>query len=114
MDIYFNALHDITLDGGDLRFTATAAEDVKQRLTIRLQFLLAEWFLDTSVGIPYTQAIFEPSTEEEQIYLFFRDEINNTEGVEIINNLDLVISRDERMLAITVEVNNGVTVEVTT
>jgi len=112
-DIYLNTNHDVVLDGRDLRLT-TEDEDLVQRLTIKLQFLLNEWFLDTSKGLPYTQLIFEEGVNNlERLQSIFRTEIINTEGVEKINSLDLSIDRDEKTLTIKLQVNQTVNVEVT-
>jgi len=112
-DIYLNTNHDIVLDGRDLKIT-TEDEDLVQRLKIKLQFLLDEWFLDTSKGLPYTQLIFEEGINDlSRLQSIYRTEILNTEGVDKINSLDLSIDRDERTLTITLQVNQTVSVEVT-
>lgn len=111
MDIYFDENHDMVLDGNDIRFTKSD-EDVKQRLTIRLQFLLEEWFLNTSSGLPYTQVFFEQGTSIEDIYIYFRDEIKNTEGVEKINRLELTPNTRNKSLLVETTVNDNIQVEV--
>ena len=114
-DIGFDDTHDLHLDGQDLAF-AEESDITKQRLTIRLQFLLAEWFLDNRVGLPYTQFILEQGASIEDIYELFRKEIVNTEGVENITELNLTPTPDEKGLRVDFSVNNGITtnsVEVT-
>lgn len=114
-DIYLDPItHDLVLDGRDLRLTATTNEDVVQRLKIKLQFLLDEWFLDTSIGIPYTQTIFDSSYNDlDSIYALLRTEIINTEGVEVINEMQIDLDRDERILNISLKVNQTIELEVT-
>lgn len=80
MDIYLDDNHDFTLKGQDLRMT-TEEEDVVQRLSIRLQFLFEEWFLDNTVGLPYTQSFFQVGTDLGDIYSRIRTEIKETDGV---------------------------------
>jgi len=107
--------HDLFLDGSDLAF-ATDPDIVKQRLTIRLQFLLAEWFLDNRAGLPYTQFILEQGASIEDVYELFRKEIKDTEGVENIVSLDLTPTPSDKGLRVDFSVNNGVisdSVEVT-
>ena len=113
-DIKFDD-HDMTLDGSYIAF---AEEDdiVVQRLTIRLQFLLEEWFLDNRVGLPFTQFIFEQGSTIEDLYELFRKEINDTEGVENITELNLTPDASEKGLRIDFSVNDGISsgsVEVT-
>lgn len=114
-DIGFDAEHDMALNGADIYF-AEEVDIVKQRLTIRLQFLLEEWFLDNTIGLPYTQFIFEQGSSIEDIYEYFRKEIKNTEGVENIIELNLTPDSDNKGLKIDFSVNDNTstgTVEVT-
>ena len=114
-DIKFNNDHDMILDGSDMAF-AEEKDIVVQRLTIRLQFLLEEWFLDNTAGLPYTQFIFEQGSSIEDIYELFRKEINDTEGVKNITELNLTPDASEKGLRIDFSVNDGISsgsVEVT-
>lgn len=105
--------HDMSLDGADIAFS-DEDDAVRNRLAIRLQFLLNEWFLDNRVGLPYTQRIFEQGTSIEDVYQLFRNEINNTPGVDSIQTLELIPTPDSKLLTVNFTVNNGVssTVEV--
>ena len=114
-DIKFDDDHDMFLDGSDIAF-AEESDIIKQRLTIRLQFLLEEWFLDNRAGLPFTQFIFEQGSTIEDIYELFRKEINDTEGVEDITELNLIPDPSEKGLRVDFSVNSGVSngsVEVT-
>lgn len=113
-DIKFDSDHDMHLAGSDIAF-AEEADIVKQRLTIRLQFLLGEWFLDNRAGLPFTQFIFEQGSSIDDIYELFRKEIKDTDGVEDITELDLTPDPSEKGLRIDFSVNDGIsrgTVEV--
>lgn len=114
MDIYFDTTtHDMAVQDSDIRFTAED-EDIVQRLKIRLQFLLGEWFLNTSLGIPYTQTIFENGINDlDTVYLIFETEIKNTEGVETIDSLTITPDRGSRLATVSLIVNRDTEVEVT-
>lgn len=105
-DIELDEDNDMFLRDGDI---AMVDEDdaLKQRLLIHLQFLLGEWFLDIREGIPYVQTIFAQATDIDDIYLIFRDEIKNIEGVESITSLVLTPDTDERSLRVEFSVNQG-------
>jgi len=114
-DIKFDDNHDMFLDGSDISFAAES-DVVIQRLKIRLQFLLEEWFLDNRTGLPFTQFIFEQGSSIEDVYELFRKEINDTEGVENITELNLTPDASEKGLRIDFSVNDGIlsgSVEVT-
>lgn len=106
-DIKFNDEHDMHLSGSDIAF-AEESDIVKQRLTIRLQFLLEEWFLDNRAGLPYTQTILEQGASLDDIYILFRDEIKNTDGVENIVSLELTPNPGNKGIRVDFSVNNGV------
>lgn len=112
-DLYLDkTYHDITLDGRDLRLSVEG-EDVAQRLTIALQFLSEEWFLDTTRGVPFTQTIIEAgSGDVETLSAIYRSHINRVEGVVKINALELSFGGDNRILTIALTVNDSVDVEV--
>lgn len=106
-DIQFLDLdHDMFLMESDIAFT-DANEVVKQRLKIRLQFFLAEWFLDNTAGVPYTQIIFERGIPIATIYEIIRKEIVDTEGVGELKNLNLDFGGENSNLTISFEVNSG-------
>lgn len=113
VDLYLNNNHELELDGGDLRVT-TDDEIVRQRLIIRLQFLLGEWFLDTTQGLPYVQTIYEAGKSDfDTLYSIFRSEVQKVEGVESIESLELDLDGEGRDLTVTVKVNQTITAEVT-
>lgn len=106
-DIKFDDNHDMHLSGSDIAF-AEESDIVKQRLTIRLQFLFNEWFLDNRAGLPYTQFIFEQGSDLEDVYSLFRQEIKDTEGVEDIVKLELIPDPENKGLRVDFEVNSGI------
>lgn len=106
IDIGFDDTHDMHLSGSDIAFT-DEDNGLVQKLTIRLQFLFEEWFLDNTKGIPYTQFIFEKGSSIEDIYSVFRKEIIDTEGVENIVSLELLPDSDSRGMRVDFSVNDG-------
>jgi hypothetical protein len=112
MDLQLNSEHDIEFKNRELQIVTTGQDILKQRLSIALQLLYQEWFLDANVGVPYTQHIFEPTTTIEQINSYFRTEIENIDGVEIINKLEITQDKNNRTITIDLIVNNTITVEV--
>jgi len=106
-DIGLDSTHDMTLSEADIYF-AEEIDIVKQRLIIRLQFLLEEWFLDNTAGLPYTQFILEQGSSLEDVYEIFRKEIKETEGVENITELNLTPNPDGKGLRVDFSVNDNI------
>ena len=111
MDIALDSDHDIFVADSDLVLT-TEENFIVQSLTIRLQFILSEWFLDTFVGLPYPDVIFERSTNISTIYNLYQKEILNTNGVKEIIELILTPFNDERRLRVnfTIKQDNDIVI----
>lgn len=62
--------------------------EISQKLIQRLRLFLNEWFLDTTRGLPYFQAILVKGTPASVIKSAFIDEIIGTAGVVSINSFD--------------------------
>lgn len=83
-------------DNGDLlisnnRFSLTennSDEEISQRLKQALKTFLAEWFLDSTIGIPYFQAVFVKGTPPEIISGLFKDAIIAVPGVLTLTRFD--------------------------
>jgi len=72
--------NDLEFTNFDLSFVEEV-DYVVQKLKIRLQFFLGEWFLDTSVGTPYFQEIFIKNPDVAAIESIFRAIILETNEV---------------------------------
>lgn len=112
MNFYFDNTYDMSLENGNIRFTNDDNE-VVQRLTTRLQFILGEWFLDTNIGLPYPQIIFEARTSLSEVHRLLSEEIEDTVGVEKLNSLVTTLSADERSILAVISVNQNTTLEIT-
>lgn len=78
-----------------------------QRLKIRLQVFLEEWFLDNTRGVPYFQQILEKGTSYDEISNAIKLIISKTPGVKKINSF--IIESDDiesRKIAISFSVTS--------
>lgn len=91
--------HDLVLTGGDLVLVADGAA-IRQEADIRLQFLLGEWFLDISAGLPFFQNILVKSPNLSAIRSIFHDEILAVDGITTVKTLDLDFNRSTRTLKV--------------
>lgn len=89
------------MDGNGLVFTngkATVTRDlpesVTQRLTIKLNTFLAEWFLDLEYGIPYYESIFGKQRLKSTIDGIFQTKIKEDDDVLQILDFSSSISQD--------------------
>jgi len=99
MDLALDNSHDLFVTNQDLTLTTTDNE-VVQDLSIRLQFILNEWFLDNTVGVPYPQIIFEKNTNIATVYTIFRNEIKNTDNIKELKSLILSPEADKKLMLV--------------
>jgi hypothetical protein len=85
-------------------FLIDSPEAVAQSVMTRLRLWVGEWFIDTSEGTPYEQAMlgkgkletFEPA---------IRKRILETDGVTEILELELIWDSAKRKMTVAVEIN---------
>ena len=56
-------------------------DQIQQNLIIRLKFILREWYLDNTQGIPYYEDFFIKNPNQIRIESVLKQEIVNTDGV---------------------------------
>jgi hypothetical protein len=86
-DFRLDADGDLSLEEGDFVLIA-GAEAVASDLRARLQTFAGEWFLDTSIGVPYFSDVFG-KTPAPRVEAVFREQILGTPGVASIESIRL-------------------------
>lgn len=71
-------------------------EAIKQRLLIRLMIFKGEWFLDTDLGLPYYQTIFQKGVTKEVVDTVIKREIESVEGVSRIVSFSSTLNNATR------------------
>ena len=80
---------DLAIENNKFVFTENNSdEEIRQRLLQALRFFLAEWFLDTSQGLPYFQAIFVKGTPADIVEAAFKDAIIGVDGVVTLDRFE--------------------------
>jgi len=94
-------------DDGDLAIEnnsfslVTESEEIRQRIKQNLQTFLGEWFLDTTLGVPYFQVVFDKNSPPSLIEDVFKAAILETEGVvELVEFTDLDLDSATRELTV--------------
>jgi hypothetical protein len=72
----------------------TRADEVRQHITERLRFFLAEWFLDERQGFPYFRDVFIKNPDRQVIVSALRRTIRGTPGVDTVDELTLEVASD--------------------
>ena len=90
--------NDISIKGGKIALANGNAETV-QRVKMRLQWLVGEWFLDTTKGLPWFQEILGDKNTNNAVMLI-RDQITSTSGVDRVSTINVRFDAQKRELAI--------------
>lgn len=102
---------DIIWRNGPLRKEETTqpfTETVGQRLKIRLQTFLGEWFINTVYGVPYWQRLLGiKQTSKAAADLIFQQEILKEEGVKEIVTFESTFVNRRYSLVFSVRVVTG-------
>lgn len=116
MDILLDEdTHDIVFINGDVPTTQGQKVTVAQRLKVRLQTFLGEYFLNTTIGVPYYQRIFGKIKNKSTVDTIFQREILSDEGVLEITSYrsDLDVSSRFLQVTFTVRTSEGITDPIT-
>lgn len=79
--------HDLDLSSGNLELI-DGVDEIAQKLRIRYQFFLGEWFLDQRQGIPYFQKIFVKPFNKTDTDAILREVAETTPGIVEVNRFD--------------------------
>ncbi|KVE37668.1 hypothetical protein [Burkholderia sp. BDU5] len=95
---------DYVFGGGDADFLVNVPEAVAQAVQTRLRLLRGEWFLDTTVGMPWATDVlgkYTSGTYDAAI----RQCILGTQGVTEITNYSSSVDSETRKLSVTATIN---------
>ncbi|ATN93404.1 hypothetical protein [Pseudoalteromonas phage J2-1_QLiu-2017] len=99
--------HDLVIEEGVLRDTASYNEYITQKLKIRLQNDRGEWFRDVNNGIPYSNEILGYTNTKELADTFIIDTILSTEGVSSISDYSSVVKNKDLTVRFRAVLENG-------
>ena len=97
-------ISDIVLtDDGDIMLIDNA-ERVAQQIVISLRFWLGEWFLDTSLGVPYLEYVLVKNPNINHVRQVIAEAIMQVTGVSRVDRLDFDYDAPNRALSVIYEV----------
>lgn len=91
--------NDISVENNDL-VLIQGSEETAQNLSVNLRTFLGEWFLNTSLGIPWFQEILVKGTSIQQIESIILNAILSTNGVLNVSSFNIELDNKERQLSI--------------
>lgn len=102
MDMFLDRdTHDLIFINGQCPVTQDLRDVVAQRLKITLYTFLGEWFLDTTVGVPYYEQIFGKVRSKGTIDIIFQNIIQNDADVLEILSFESTLDSTNRGYSMT-------------
>lgn len=102
MILSLNANNDLYMDGNQIA-VVNGGEEVVQQVRSRLLFYLDEWFLDTTVGLPYFQKFYTNPADLAGIESRIKSEIISTDGILNLLSFEYDFNRKTRQFAVNFE-----------
>ena len=99
MDFKLGTDNDLVIENDDFVIIDGSAA-IAQHLTIRLQFFLGEWFLDTRIGIDYFGQVFSKGVDITAVNAIFKQTILTTPGIVSIQQYASDFDPGEREFSI--------------
>lgn len=108
MDILLDSeTHDIVFVNGQAPITDEMRLTVAQRLKVRLQTFLGEYFMNVDAGIPYYQRIFGKIKNKSTVDAIFQRQILDDPDVIEIVSYDSDLDAASRFLSVTFKVRTS-------
>ena len=95
-DIQLDNTGDIDITDFSMSLTYDDTESIRQRVLIRLQTFKGEYFLDTTIGIPYFQQVFVKGVNKGVIDSIFKNAIEQTPGVSKVTSYTSTLDSSNR------------------
>lgn len=86
------ATNDFSILNGKL-VLSTNGDSTAERIRVRLKLLLAEWYLDPTLGIPYYTQILGSSINNKELSFFLRNAILKDAEVDQITKFEIFRSK---------------------
>lgn len=118
MDLLLGTDGDLVFDNEAVTVTTSKTEAIAQKLSIKLRTFLGEWFLNTSLGVPYFQEVFGKTKSKAAIDIIFRKQISEDEDVVAITEFSSTLESDRsyslsfRVRTISGETTDTINVEI--
>ena len=98
------ATGDLLLENFDLQWVEDR-DQIAQNLAIRLRFILGEWFLDITAGVPYYDDFFIKAPNQIRIESVLKEEILDTTGIDQILSFTSNFNAQRRIYSVVFSVS---------
>lgn len=106
LDFYIDRdTNDLVYEKGEIRFTESKPELLRQKLSVVLKTFTREWFNNITFGALDKEFLFRHGVTKQEIDAFFKAIVNGYEEVNYIESWESDINKQTRCYELTYEVN---------
>ena len=107
-DLKLDSQHDLLIRNGQL-VLVDGVNQTAQQIKIALLTFLGEWFMDTSVGLPWFEQNLIKQPEKAKVENIFRKKVLEVKDVLRVIEMSLEVERQSRALIVSfkAETSNG-------
>lgn len=106
---------DLAIANGDICLCPNPQIALIQAITIKLKTLYGEWFLNTTIGIPYLSEIFGQKRNERFIKHIILKELKIFDIIASINNFEFTINNKRTAdMSFNIVLTNKTNLQITT
>lgn len=108
MDIKLDEDGDIYLVNGDAQTTSVGAEDLAQRLRIRLNTFQGEWFMDNTLGIDWWNRVMGKNRSKMAVDALIQDAIlKEPDALQIVSYTSSISTNRKFSCSFSVRTEDG-------
>lgn len=91
--------NDVVFENFDFHLVDETSQ-IMQNLSIRLRFILGEWYLDITQGVPYYEEFFIKNPNQIQIESSLKEEIVRTRGIVQLTSFEADFDKRKRIFSV--------------
>lgn len=104
LDPSSNTYKDVLVQNGGLVLTSDSNQNgtdpVVQNVIQRMQWMLGEWFLDVTGGVPWFQEIFIKNPDQDKVDALLLGVITTTPGIVAVTYYDFGLNKTNRSVSV--------------
>lgn len=100
VDFAIDSAGNFLRESNGLRMSKTRIEYVAQKLQIKFRFFLGEWYLNTSLGLPYFTKMLEKGVDISFIEAIFKATIYKVPEIKELKTFSVTVEPASRKLKV--------------
>ncbi|RDB37397.1 MAG: hypothetical protein DCC88_00280 [Spirobacillus cienkowskii] len=107
MDLKINSNNDLIINHkGDFELVDNNIDYLKQKIKIELSMFYSEWFLDSEIGVSWTEMLGNKEFNEDKLSLYIKRKVELIDGIKSVEVLKSELKRFNKTCIITLKIKS--------